>query len=164
MTLLILTSDQKQSTSAQKTSEASFLLHTYILVPLFIDLLTAWFSMVTFLSSYIDSFSSFETYFDIRPKAINKRAKIERSEIFATYIHVPLLMDLLLGLQWWPFSQKDSFSSFESWNLFWHQTKSNQQTGKNRAKRDFCYIYTCFTLMDILLVFSQVASFSSFGS
>ena len=39
---------------------------------------------------YLESSSSFETYFDIRPKAINKRAKIERSEIFATYIHVSL--------------------------------------------------------------------------
>ena len=65
----------------------------------YFDLLTAWFAMITFLSSYIDSFSSFETYFDIRPKAINKRAKIERSEIFATNTHVPLLIDLLLGLK-----------------------------------------------------------------
>ena len=106
----------------------------------------------------------FLTYIDIRPKAISKRAKIERSEIFATNIHVSFLMDLLLGLQWWPFSQMDTFSSFESWNLFWHQTNSNQQAGKNWAKRDFCYVYTCFTLMDILLVFSQVVSFSSFES
>ena len=46
----------------------------------------------------MDPFSSFETYFDIRPKAINKRAKNkqnEQSELFATFLLVPHLIDLL---------------------------------------------------------------------